>query len=215
MMLNFNRRYCRTAPTLVLAGAACWVACSAPQPEPSAAESPAPPKILQFYADAATIGRGGQALLCYGVENVSAVRLEPTGETLAVSPNRCIAVTPTTTTEYRLVAEGGGVTVRSNPLEIKVSGVAAARRPAPAESPRLIEFFSSSATEVRPGEMVTFCYGAKGARSLSLDPPVQRVEPADRFCFQTAVQTARRFTLTATGPGGTTDAVAIDIRVAP
>ena len=54
-------------------------------------------KILQFYARDASVTEGTPSVLCYGVLNARAVRIEPPVEGASVSPNRCLEVAPSTT----------------------------------------------------------------------------------------------------------------------
>ena len=58
-------------------------------------------KILNFYA----IRRSEKTLLCYGVSNATAVRIEPRVEPLKPSLSRCVEVAPKSTTQYTLTAE--------------------------------------------------------------------------------------------------------------
>ncbi len=62
-------------------------------------------KILTFYSSPQTIHAAQQALICYGVANATAVRIEPAIETLAPSLGRCIQASPVKTTEYTLTAQ--------------------------------------------------------------------------------------------------------------
>jgi hypothetical protein len=62
-------------------------------------------KILNFYTTADTIRHGGKTLLCYGVSNAAAVRIEPGVEPLRPSLSRCVEVTPRQDTQYTLTAE--------------------------------------------------------------------------------------------------------------
>jgi hypothetical protein len=64
-------------------------------------------KITAFYANPMTIHAGQKTLVCYGVANAKAVRIEPAIESLAPSLARCIDATPRKTTEYTLTAEDG------------------------------------------------------------------------------------------------------------
>jgi hypothetical protein len=58
-------------------------------------------KILNFYA----IRRSEKTLLCYGVSNATAVRIEPGVEPLKPSLSRCLEVAPKSTTQYTLTAQ--------------------------------------------------------------------------------------------------------------
>jgi hypothetical protein len=62
-------------------------------------------KVLSFYANPAEAKRGAQALVCYGVSNATAVRIEPAiGETWP-STGRCMEVTAAKDTDYKLTAQ--------------------------------------------------------------------------------------------------------------
>ena len=63
-------------------------------------------KILQFYAASEEIRRGDRVIVCYGVENARAVRLDPAIEEVEPSPNRCFNAFPKRTTTFKLTATG-------------------------------------------------------------------------------------------------------------
>ena len=63
------------------------------------------PKITQFYAGAGVLTKGEHAVVCYGVQNVQAVRLTPPVEQIKPALNRCFAVAPVKTTTYTLTAQ--------------------------------------------------------------------------------------------------------------
>jgi len=77
-------------------------------------------KILQFYTGNPEIAHGGKALLCYGVVNAAAVRLDPPVESMWPSTSRCFEVTPTSTTRYTLTAEAKDKTTATESIEVKV-----------------------------------------------------------------------------------------------
>jgi hypothetical protein len=77
-------------------------------------------KILQFYAREREIGRGGKALVCYGVVNATALRLDPPVETVWPAVSRCFEVAPARSTRYTLTAEGPDHTAISESIEIAV-----------------------------------------------------------------------------------------------
>jgi len=62
-------------------------------------------KILDFYATSGVIRRGERTLLCYGVANAAAVRIEPAVEALKPSLGRCVEISPAEDTRYTLTAE--------------------------------------------------------------------------------------------------------------
>jgi hypothetical protein len=76
-------------------------------------------KILQFYGPR-EIAPGGKALVCYGVVNTIAVRLDPPVERVWPALSRCFEVTPATSTRYTLIAEGKENTRVSESIEIAV-----------------------------------------------------------------------------------------------
>ena len=64
-------------------------------------------KITQFYASKPEAARGESVLVCYGVENARAVRIEPAIEQQLIPlPVKCFPFTPQRTTTLKLVAEG-------------------------------------------------------------------------------------------------------------
>ena len=77
-------------------------------------------KIVQFYASGGQIAAGQKALLCYGVVNATAVRLDPPVETVWPSVSRCFEVKPAKTTRYTLTAEGADRTTASESVEVVV-----------------------------------------------------------------------------------------------
>ena len=77
-------------------------------------------KILQFYAPAGEIAAGQKVLLCYGVVNATAVRLDPPVESVWPSVSRCFEVKPAKTTRYTLSAEGAGGATASESVQIIV-----------------------------------------------------------------------------------------------
>jgi hypothetical protein len=77
-------------------------------------------KILQFYAREREVAPNEKALICYGVINATAVRLDPPAEKVWPAVNRCFDVTPSATTRYTLTADGPEHTTVSQSIEIVV-----------------------------------------------------------------------------------------------
>ena len=77
-------------------------------------------KILQFYTSQREIAAGQKALLCYGVVNAAAVRLDPPVETVWPAVSRCFEVRPAKTTRYTLTADGADQTTVSESVEVVV-----------------------------------------------------------------------------------------------
>lgn len=85
--------------------------------------SPAPVRILQFYASVGTLTLGEKALLCYGVENAKSVRIAPIRQTIYPSHNRCFEIGPDHTTHYTILAEGFDGKVEMKSLILPVHSV--------------------------------------------------------------------------------------------
>jgi hypothetical protein len=77
-------------------------------------------KILQFYSPRREIGPDEKAVVCYGVVNATAVRLDPPVERVWPALSRCFEVTPAKSTHYTLTAEGPQHTTVSESIEIAV-----------------------------------------------------------------------------------------------
>jgi hypothetical protein len=65
-------------------------------------------RILNFYASPGTIRAGDHANVCYGVTGATSVRMEPPVEELRPAVARCIQVSPSATTQYKLFAQDTG-----------------------------------------------------------------------------------------------------------
>lgn len=63
-------------------------------------------KIMSLYAPS-SIAKGQSAQLCYGVANAKNVRFEPVIDDVWPSRNRCVDVSPSKTTTYKLFADDG------------------------------------------------------------------------------------------------------------
>ena len=61
--------------------------------------------ILNFYATPGVIRRGERANICYGVAGAKSVRIEPPIEDLNPAIAHCLQISPSTTTDYKLVAQ--------------------------------------------------------------------------------------------------------------
>jgi len=77
-------------------------------------------KIVQFYTSQGEIAAGQKALLCYGVVNATAVRLDPPVESVWPSVSRCFEVKPAKTTRYTLTAEDADRKTAVESVEIVV-----------------------------------------------------------------------------------------------
>ena len=193
------------------------VGCSREAPPP--AENAPPPaiavepvKITHFYAGSKEIPDNQSVGLCYGAENAKTVRLEPPVEQLKPGTNRCFYLTPDRTTTYKLAAEGfdGSTATQSVTVRVRPSVVEPAH---PEARTGLFTLTFASTPEVSPGETVTLCYGAPDAASVTLDPPVQELKPAARFCFQVKPERTTTYSFTATGKNRNMETATLTVKV--
>ncbi|MGE5648539.1 MAG: hypothetical protein ACM336_22400 [Acidobacteriota bacterium] len=159
-------------------------------------------RILQFYASAGEVEKGASAIVCYGVENARAVRVDPPVEQLGLSRNRCFSITPARTTTYKLIASAANGSEISESLTVRVV-------PAP---PRIL-FIDLSAAEAKLGQPFTLCYGVKNASSVRLDPLGWKLEPVEKNCRMWYPVRTLNYTLTASGAGGRKDQEKFTIKV--
>ncbi len=74
-------------------------------PRKKQAKPATPPLITTFVADRTSVAKGARVTLCYALENVATVAIDP--PVLALEPvGRCFTVTAEKTTTYRLRATG-------------------------------------------------------------------------------------------------------------
>ncbi len=188
------------------AAGALLTGCSSPthtDPAPKQAVGPADEaRITQFYATAPRVPRGEKALLCYGVENASAVWLDPGHKELSAALSRCIEVSPTEDTTYVLSAQSpGGKPVTR---EVKIATGAARVR---------IVNVNISALEVKPGDLVSVCYTVENARAVTIDPLKHHCGADPKGCATDEPRKSTTYTITATGAGGETDRERVTVRV--
>jgi len=143
-------RWCVTLAFYVLAG------CSS-----RPAEAPAPQRqvrITQFYASPPDPEPGAKTLLCYGVENASAVRLDPPVERVWPALSRCFEIEPEAPRTYTLTAERGND---------RVSKMLTIKKGAP-----LVEILEVrvDAMEIAPGTTMHVCYKVRNAGSVTVTP---------------------------------------------
>ena len=82
--------------------------------------------------------------------------------------------------------------------------------PKAAPRARITQFYSSPRTIAR-GTSGNLCYGVESARSVTLDPPVEEVWPSQMHCVAITPAKATRYTLTAYGENGQTDAQTVEV----
>ncbi len=151
-------------------------------------------KILHFYGHTPNVEKGEHLIICYGVRDARAVRLEPPLEALSPSLNRCIAVQIEALTTFRLVAEGNDGAEVSASFSVNVVPAA----------PRII-FVGISQKEIRRGTPLAICYGVKHAVKVQLNPGGVSLPPSEKQCLQFYPVRTTHYTFLATGEDGRTD----------
>jgi hypothetical protein len=117
-----------------------------------------PVRITQFYASPPDPEPGAKTLLCYGVENATAVRLDPPVERVWPAAARCFEIEPQAPRAYTLIAERGAD---------RVSKTLTIARGAPRVE--ILEV-RVDALEVPPGTTMKLCYKARNAGSVTVTP---------------------------------------------
>ena len=181
--------------------AGCGGSASAPNSSPPAGSPPV--QITLFYTSTPVVARGEAAILCYGAANARGLRLEPGGETLTPSPNRCIEVKPERSSSYTLVARGAGGDRQSQTVEIRVQGTAPVSQPEPASGGVNIAYFRVEGTEVEAGRTFhKLCFRAWNAEQVSIEPAAFPAARIFQGCFSVSPSQSTVYTLTATGADG-------------
>jgi hypothetical protein len=129
-------------------------------------------KILQFYARDGAVTEDGKTVICYGVLNAKAVRIDPPVEGIGVSLNRCLEVAPEHDTRYTLTAEGHDGRVVTASFDLAVV-------PDPATLPKITYFRIAGRKKDYLGRpLFVLAYANQNAEEVSIDPPV--FEPLHR-----------------------------------
>jgi hypothetical protein len=168
---------------------------------PKEAPAPEQAKITQFYTTSPQVARGDTALVCYGVENASAVWLDPGHRELSAALSRCVEVTPTENTTYKLSAQSPGGQTVTKELAVTV-GAAHVK----------ITNVTVSAVDVKAGDLVNVCYTAENASSVTIEP-IGYSGPAGKGCASQQPQKTTTYVVTATGPGGEKDSEKVTVKV--
>ena len=77
---------------------------------------------------------------------------------------------------------------------------------------KILNFYASKGVLAR-GEEVRLCYGVANAKTVRLDPPVERVWPSLARCFEVSPKRETRYTLTAEDEHGRTESQSIVLQV--
>ena len=194
-------RWIALAASVVLAG------CASPEkgtvaPAAIPASPPESARITQFYTMKAQVGRGGTALVCYGVENATAVWLEPPRHELSAAQARCVDVSPKADTTYKLTAQGADGKTVTRELKVKVGAARA----------RLVNV-TVSALEVKAGDLVSLCYTVENARAVTVDPIGFRAGSAGTGCAKDQPAKSTTYTIAAVGEGGEKDEERVTVHV--
>jgi len=186
----------------ILAGA-CSVSCTSAGRSSAEKTSQDPVRITQFYASKAAIPRGEDVLLCYGVENATAVRITPPVEQLRPALSRCFTVAPVQTTTFTLTAEDRSSKTISQSATVTVT----------APLPHFNDL-SISSKEVEPGQPVTFCFKAINATAVRGGPGrFLRGGSASADCLLDNPRKTTAYHLVIEGAGGQTDEANIIVKV--
>ena len=62
--------------------------------------------------------------------------------------------------------------------------------------------FNARPAEIRAGQNTVLCYGVLNAKTVKLDPPIEKVHPALSYCFDATFSKTTTLTLTAEDAGG-------------
>jgi hypothetical protein len=166
-------------------------------------------KILQFYARDGVLLEGQRTVICYGVLNARAVRIDPPIEALTPSLSRCIEAAPERDTRYTLTAESAGGLAVSSSFEIQV-------KPDPADLPR-ITYFRAGKPRLEDGRHIfRLEFGQENGELVEIDPPVfPALHRAPLGQFYVAPRQTTTYVLTVTGKRGRQAKRALTVEVPP
>ena len=185
------------------AAGAVLMGCSSPEKRAMVPRTPpASPRITQLYTTSAQVARGETTLVCYGVENATAVWLEPPRHELSAAVARCVEVSPAADTTYKLTAQGADGKTVTRELEVQVG---------PARA-RLVNV-NVNAVEVKAGELVILCYEVEHARAVTIDPIRFRAGSAAKDCASDRPVKSTTYTISAVGAAGDRDQERVTVRV--
>jgi hypothetical protein len=171
-------------------------------------------KVLQFYASPSEFVEGGKALLCYGVENAKAVRMEPAVDGIWPSRNRCVEVAPAKTTRYKLIAEGANGQAETAITEVKVSAD-------PTQLPKVVFFTAGPAKQTAAEKAAggsgvwSICYQVQNAAEVTIEPPIIPPTSAPNGCMYDKPGKTTTYTLTARDAKGRTATQRVTVKIQP
>ncbi len=179
-------------------------ACSS-APPPAKGPLVFPPKITQFYASPSVVPQGESTLLCYGVESVASVTLDPGNESLSPALTKCLEKSPKENTTYTLTAKGKDGTTLTQQVTV-TTGVAK------------LKFLdlNINAPQVKAGQPVHFCFQAQGATQVSGGPgKFQKGGNPSRDCLMDNPRKTTTYTIKITGEGRQSDTESMTVKVLP
>jgi len=153
-------------------------------------------RILQFYARDGELVEGRSTVLCYGVLNAKAVRVDPPVDGVSPALNRCVEVAPLHDTRYTLTAEGADGQKVSESFTLVVVPDAAAL-------PRITSFGIAQRGVDRGRPYFKLAFTVENAETVDVDPPViPTLHRAPLGQFVVAPAKTTTYTLTVTGKHG-------------
>jgi hypothetical protein len=148
------------------------------------------PTVSSFTASPSTITRGQSSTLTWTTTNATSVSINGTVEPVSGS----VSVSPTATTTYTLTATGPGGTASAN-ATVTVNA---------ASPPPTVVSFTATPPTITAGQTSMLSWTTANATSVSINFGVGSQPPNGSVPVSPAVTTT--YTLTATGPGGTSNA---------
>lgn len=186
--------------------------CGAPDAQQKSAPvaTDQPVKITAFYARDLIVTEGASTVLCYGVANAKAVRLDPPVESISPSLNRCIEVRPKAETRYTLTAVGSAGESVSESVTIRVGADQSTL-------PRITSFQIDGKQKDYAGQTIfTLSFGVQNGVEVSIDPPAFPAlhgAPSGRFSVKPDKTTT--YTLLVTGKNGHVARQRLTVEVPP
>ena len=160
-------------------------------------------KITQFYTSTPKVSQGEQATICYGVENAASVRIEPAVDELHPAIARCFQFDPARRALYKLIARGKDGDETFQTLTIELAGA----------RPVFLDLHMS-ATEVKAGDPVRFCFKAANATSVRGGPGIfLKGGRAAGDCLEDRPARTTTYRLTVANRDGVTDTDEITVHV--
>lgn len=151
----------------------------------------AAPAIQQFTAQPTSVTAGQSATLSWATTDATEVMID-NGVGMQ-GPSGSVMVTPAMTTTYHLTATGPGGSASAD-VTVSVQ---------PAGAP-VIQSFTASPQQIAPGGQVTLAWQTSAATTVRIDNGVGTVAASGQTTVTPPGTTT--YTISATGPGGTTNA---------